>query len=173
MKWTEEIAKLVYIKQVLADLDLKKLWPHHLPSVAATPAQIDAAEKALGYPLDSKYMQFLLHANGWRGFYQTVDLFGTDDLLGSARMGQAHELLHAIDDRAIAASGHRRSELQPIAATSVDRDIFFMTSSQGNNPGEVLWFAGELIDRFPNFEEFFLAMMDYNRAEVARFQSVH
>jgi hypothetical protein len=33
-------------------------------------------------------------------------------------------------------------------------------------PGVVIWFAGEEIDRFFDFDEFFLAMVEYNRREL-------
>jgi hypothetical protein len=36
-------------------------------------------------------------------------------------------------------------------------------------PGVVIWFAGYEIERFANFDEYFLAMMDYNRRELRRF----
>ncbi|MEM5421233.1 SMI1/KNR4 family protein [Paraburkholderia ferrariae] len=170
MNWIQEIAKLAYIKQVLAEADQRKLWPHHLPAVAATPAQIEAVEAALGTRLDRNYAELLLHADGWRGFYQTVDLFGTADLLGSEKMSAARELLGAVDDDVISATRNRRNDLLPIAATTQDRDLFVLTLPKAEAPGEVLWLAGELIDRFTNVGEFFLAMMDYNRLEVARFQ---
>lgn len=170
MNWPQEIVKLVYVKQALAEVDTRKLWPHHLPAVAATAVQIEAAEAALGTELDSKYVDFLRHANGWRGFYQTVDLFGTDDLLGSERMLAAKGMLGAIDDGVISVTKNRREDLLPIAATPLDRDLFVLTSPHSAAPGEVLWLAGELIDRFTNFDEFFLAMVDYNRLEVSRFQ---
>ncbi|MFL2443764.1 SMI1/KNR4 family protein, partial [Bacillus thuringiensis serovar israelensis] len=35
-----------------------------------------------------------------------------------------------------------------------------------SRPGEIIWFAGEEIDRFENFDEYFLAMIDYNREEI-------
>lgn len=170
MNWPQEIVKLVYVKQALAEVDTRKLWPHHLPSVAATAEQIDAVEKALGMELDAKYAHFLRHADGWRGFFQTVDLFGTGDLLGSEKMLAAKEMLGAVDDGVLSATKNRREDLLPIAATTLDRDLFVLTLPSSAAPGEVLWLAGELIDKFPNFDEFFLAMVDYNRAEVTRFQ---
>jgi hypothetical protein len=34
-------------------------------------------------------------------------------------------------------------------------------------PGTVIWFEGTEIDRYPTFDDFFLAMIEYNRREVA------
>lgn len=170
MNWEQEIAKLVYIKQVLSGYDHRKLWPHHLPAVAATREQIAAAENALGYPLVGGYGELLRHANGWRGFYQTIDLFSTEDIIGGARKANALEMFGAVDDGVIRECGIPREDLVPIAASMLDRHLFVMASPRSRLPGEVLWFAGELIDRFPTFEEFFLAMMDYNRSEIDYFK---
>lgn len=41
-----------------------------------------------------------------------------------------------------------------------------MTKEDTKNPGVVIWFAGEEIDRFTSFKEYFLAMMDYNRLDL-------
>ena len=56
----------------------------------------------------------------------------------------------------------------PIAAFRDDMDLFLLTTPGAPTPGEVLWFAGGLIDRFPDFEEYFLAMADYTRRQVQR-----
>lgn len=166
MDWKEEIVKLVFVKQLLAEVDVEHIWPHHLPEVAASEDDIKAVEKHLGYSLDRKYADFLRHANGWKGFYQSVDLFGTSDLIDGSRMSHAKEMLYATDDSAIQMSGFQRSDLLPIGATMVDLDIFFLTMLNSSKPGQVIWFAGSEIDRFPDFDEFYLTMVDYNRAEI-------
>jgi hypothetical protein len=43
-----------------------------------------------------------------------------------------------------------------------------MTTPSSARPGEVLWFAGGLIDRFPDLEEYFLATQAYHRPLVQR-----
>lgn len=166
MNWKEEIVKLVYIKQQIAERDLRHLWPHHLPEVAATRAEISAAEAALGFPLDDRYKDFLLFANGWKGFYQSVDLFGTFDLIDSERASHAHKLTKAIDTAAWMEAGENIEHVLPIAATPVDLDIFLIAKSSARKPGSVIWFAGGHVETFPDFEEYFLAMVDYNRAEL-------
>lgn len=157
---------MVYVKQALAEADVRSLWPHHFPAVAATEAQIVAAERHLGFALDRKYVAFLRHANGWRGFYQTVDLFGTDELSGSDLMTYACELLGFIESEVLAASDLRREDLLPIAATRQDKDLFVLVKPDAKQGGSVAWFAGTEIQRFDDFEEYFLAMVDYNRRQV-------
>ncbi len=53
-----------------------------------------------------------------------------------------------------------------LAASPVDRHLFVMTRKSAPQPGVVVWFDGAEVDRFPSFDEFFLAMMDYNREEI-------
>lgn len=169
--WKRRIVELVFVKQKLAELDTKGLWQHRLPAVAASEAKLIAVEAHLGEPLDPAYRAFLLHADGWPAFYQSVDLFGSGDLLGGDRSHHAAEMLSFVEDPVLAASSLRREELLPIAASTVDLDLFVMTRRRATRPGLVIWLAGSEIDRFPSFDEYFLAMEDYNRLEVQNLRS--
>ncbi|MFC4159348.1 SMI1/KNR4 family protein [Chitinimonas lacunae] len=166
MNWPEEIAILVFVKEELAKVDKKGWWSYHFPEVAASRTRLSELEKDLGCSLDPQYASFLLYADGWQGFYQTVDLFGCNELSGNKKMQQALELLRATEDGALEQAGITREDVIPIAATSCDKDIFLLAKPHTSIAGTVLWFAGEEIDRFENFDEFFLAMVDYNREEV-------
>lgn len=162
-EWQDHIVTMVYVKQELLKLDIEKIWPHHLPELAATEEMLSRTEEFLGFEIDRDYREFLRMANGWKGFLQTIDLFGTQELSGSPIMQYAQSLLGFVEDDVIASTGFTREELLPIAATPYDKDIFVMTRSTSNSPGIVIWLAGEEIDRYPNFTEYFLAMIDYNR----------
>lgn len=164
---------MVYVKQALAEVDVTNLWPHHLPSVAATDEQIRAAEQHLGFALDARYTTFLRYANGWRGFIQTVDLFGTDDLSGSELMAYARSLLGFVEPEVLALSKLRRDDLLPIAATRHDKDLFVLVKPPAHDSGTVVWFAGTEIQRFDGFEEYFLSMVDYNRSQVELTRKKH
>lgn len=166
LEWKKEIAVMVYVKQALADVDKTRLWPHHFPSVAASDEQIVEVARHLGFALDERYASFLRHANGWRGFYQTCDLFGTPELIGNDLMKYARVLLESIDPQVLTYSHVTRESLLPIATTRQDRDLFVLSTPAAERPGEVIWFAGEEIQRFNNFDEYFLAMADYNRTQV-------
>ncbi len=43
-----------------------------------------------------------------------------------------------------------------------------MTRRSAATPGVIIWLAGSEVDRFPDFNEFFAAMVDYNRADIDR-----
>ena len=121
-------------------------------------------------PLDPGYRDFLRHAGGWPAFYQTVDLFGPDELLGSPQFAAAREALLSMEDEALAECGEAPCNLLPIAATSEDLDLFLIAGPEAETPGQVFWYAGGLIDTFPSFTEYFLAMVDYNRDEIRRLE---
>jgi SMI1-KNR4 cell-wall len=169
--WKQRIVELVLVKQKLAELDTKGLWQYRLPSVAATEGKLKSVEARLGEALDPAYRTFLLHADGWSSFYQTVDLFGSDDLMGNDRHHHATEMLSYVEEGVLTLGGLRREDLLPIAASPVDLDLFVMTRRSASHPGMVIWLAGSEIDRFPSFDEYFLAMVDYNRLEVQHLRS--
>jgi hypothetical protein len=164
------IAQTWLVKQQVMELDTRKIWSYHLPQVAATDEQILTAEQHLGHPIDARYKAFLKCANGWPAFYQTVDLFGTEDLINGPRNECGEFLLSCLDQSVVEKSGFKRGELLPLAATKFDQDFFVITRPASSFPGMVIWFAAEEIDRFANFDEYFLAMCEYNRTELQNFQ---
>jgi hypothetical protein len=169
-EWKNRIVTMIYIKQELVKLDVNKIWPHYFPEVAADEEEIKRAEVNLNYEIDQQYAEFLRTANGWKGFLQTVDLFGTKELSNPNIMKYVFSLFDSIEDCVIESSGFTRDELIPFAATRFDKDIFVIARQTSHKPGTILWFAGEEIDRYPSFEEFFLAMLDYNRMLLQNMQ---
>ena len=165
--WAAEIVKGVLIQQRIEEVDSEGLWERHLPAVAASEDELAATERSLGHAIDPRYRSFLRYANGWRCFYQHVDLFGTPNLLGAPPMGDAVTMLDAVDDDDfVAALGMNRSDVMPIAASDSQPDMFLIGQPWSQAPGTVFWYTGQLIDRFPGFDDFFLGMLDNNRAEL-------
>jgi len=154
------------VKQEVMEADKKKLWEYQLPEVAATEPEILDVEQCLGHPLDPRYKAFLLCASGWKTFYQTLDLFGVHDLSRGKRKELGDHMLSYVEDIVLKNSGVNRADLLPIAATPYDRDIFVIVRPNSLLAGYVIWFAGEEIDRFPTFDDYFLSMVEYNRLEA-------
>lgn len=170
--WKAEIVKGDAIHQRIEELDRGRLWQRHLPEVAASEEEISSAEAALGFRLEERYRTFLRHANGWKSFYQAVDLFGTANLLGASPMDSARRQLQAIEALELeAALDLNLADVLPIGASALQRDIFLIAQKWSDRPGSVVWFAGRVVDSFPTFDEFFLAMLDYNRREVSYLES--
>jgi len=168
--WKQVIVDLVLLKQKLAEVDTEGLWEHHLPAVAATEAELASVEAHMGESLAPSHRDFLLHAYGWSAVHQTVDLFGSADLRGGPRFVHATEMLGYVEDEVLDAGNLRRADLLPIAASPVDLELFVITRRSAATPGVVVWFAGAEIDRFPTFDEYMLAMLDYTRLEIQALQ---
>lgn len=166
--WKETLAVAWRVVSETEKLDTEHLWEYRLPRVAAAEKDVKEAEAALGHSLDVRYGNFLRAANGWPCFYQSVDLFGTQELLGSKAMQSATAMLEEIVPEALEKSFLRHVDLLPIAVSRDDKDLFVMSRPDSNRPGVVIWFAGAEVERFPDFDEFFLAMIDYNRLRYQR-----
>lgn len=134
--------------------------------MAATEEELRAVEAPLGEALDPMYREFLSYAGGWPGFLHGADLFGPEDFLGGAHFRHGTEMLGFVEPSVLSSAGFRREELIPIAASREDLDLFVMTRRATSMPGIVIWLAGAEIERFPNFEEFFAAVLDYNRGDI-------
>lgn len=167
MNWKDEIVKLIYLKQALKEVDAEGLWTFYLPKVAASSEELEKLKSEIDFPLSNNLMEFLSFTNGWDAFYQDVNLFGTADYLGSELFLFARKMFSAIEDGVLASTGFAREDFIPIAVSTSDRDIFALSKA-----GEVFWFAGDLIDKFDSFDEFYLAMLDYHREEINHWKNV-
>ena len=167
MDWKSELVISHLVKQKIAEVDVDQLWENTLPEVAASEAQLHALEQSLDHPLDPQYRAFLSHANGWRAFMQYIDVFGVGDFEGGSRAERANELIASLEPIE-PICGFSRKDLMPIAVSSLDIDVILMTRPHSLTPGKIFWFAGGLIDSFTGFDDWFLAMVDYNRQEYQR-----
>lgn len=164
-EWKTEIARIVHWKQVAAEHDKKKALPWHLPEVGASADALTRVEAKLGVALSDEYRSFLSLANGWKGFYVLVDLFGTDDFLS----GRADELAQRPEiESYLEENGLVGKQVIPIGGSNLEIDAFLLVSpASAVLPGVVLWWAGEEIDRYKSFRDFFGAMVNYN-AQIAQ-----
>lgn len=164
------IVAMMEIKSKIYEVDNGEFWPYHFPKVAATKEELNVLEKKLGYRLDGEYRAFLELTNGWPGFFQTVDLLGTNELLDSPMrtyideyVGEMKRLApewYYAEDRTVF------DHALPIAATLENTDLFLIKTEKDEAPGRVIWFAGEVIDTFDSFSDCFQSMIHYNRIEL-------
>ena len=168
MDWPTEIVKAVIVRQHLEHVD--RLYSYPLPEVAASEADISATEDKIG-PLDQQYRTFLQFANGWRCFLQEIDLFGLHHLLGAPPMDSAIELIAAVGhDTFDSHLGFQFEDLLTIGASDAQTDMWFLAKPGTPRAGEVLWFWGSDFETYPCFDEFYLAMVDYNRRALQQCQ---
>ncbi len=158
--WPTAIASMLRVKAAIFELDQGALWDYRGPRTPATADQIQSVESALRRTLDPEHRAFLRWANGWPCFWQTVDLLGTDELIAGT---------------AAAADGG----YGPYRWTNGSYAVAFSTQSQDvfvvdpeNTGSAVRWqiLGGDRVDEFSSFDEYFRAMLDYNRMELRRLQ---
>ncbi|HEX4214181.1 MAG TPA: hypothetical protein VIA06_12760 [Candidatus Dormibacteraeota bacterium] len=166
-EWQARIVALVEIKEAMSSLDKERLWDYRLPEVAASPTLLARAEQALGRPFDTAHRRFLEAAGGWPAFWHTVDLMTPAQLVSSSHRERAEGLLRALDAEVLDGHGLEREQLQPVAVATDDTDLFLI--DRRTDPGPVLWFAGPLVDRFTEFDDFFVAMIEYHRRDLQEF----
>lgn len=160
------IAALLNVRNKLMEADKQGMWEYHFPEAAATQEEVKELQEKLKLTLSEEYKTFLLCANGWKCFFQMVDLFGTNELI-SDKMEAARELL-AIEMEYDPELQELKNDLLPIAMSEDDRDLFVMVLADGEGFGEVRWLAGGEIERFRSFTEFFETMIKYNKGEAER-----
>lgn len=162
--WKERIAAILAAKEELKNSDEGDLWEYYSPEAAADMSEISEVQKKLSLSFTEDYIDFLLCANGWKCFYQTVNLFGTKDY--ETEMFVYAQKMLDIEVEYIDELREIRDHLLPIAITELDLDKFVMVLKEGEDYGAVIWLAGGEIERFDSFTEYFEAMIEYNMPDL-------
>ena len=87
------------------------------------------------------------------------------------QMNVAIEALEWLDvNNVLMTNGYERKQLLPIGISREreERTLFCITTPAAPRAGVILWFSEVLIQSFLDFNDYFLAMCDYNRLEVKR-----
>lgn len=154
----EEYANL---KQRMAEVDTDKLWEYYLPNSPANQDILKDFISELCVEIPKELMELYQIANGWNCFYQMVDLFCLDDY-HSDKMDYAKTLLVTELEYQ---DEFKINELLPIAVSRDDMDLFVIVVG-GSSLGQVIWFAGGIIERFDSIKSFLSGMMGYSKADM-------
>lgn len=162
--WPTEIAVLGVIKSTMAEADPGRIFEYRLPRVGATEAELASTEAALGINLPAGYREFLAYANGWQAYWHGVDLYGTPELEGDEARS-AREMMRLVEP-GLSAIGLVSDQVLAIGVNRDGIDVFVIELETGKAPGRVHWIAGAEVQAFPDFSEFYLAMLDYSRLDI-------
>ncbi len=163
-KAKELFAVMYELKNKLREADKNQLWEYYHPEDAAKMDEINFAQEKYKIKFCKEYIDFLLCSNGWRCFYQLVDLLGTKDF-ETEKMEHAKRLL-SVEIQYNDALNRIKDYLFPIAASRTDKDLFVMVLKEGKEYGQIIWLAGGEIERFESFNTFFESMIGYNQEEL-------
>ncbi len=163
-QWMVRIVRMLEVRNRMYAADKEQLWEYYYPEVAAKIEDVESLQKRLNIRLNPDYVDFLLRADGWKRFYQDVDLFGTKDF-DTEIMEYAQQLLN-VELEYHDSLRQIKDYLIPVAVSRTDKDLFVMVLTEGEDFGKIVWLAGGEIDRFSSFVEFFDSMMEYNRLDL-------
>lgn len=163
-QWMVRIVRMLEVRNEMYIADKEQLWDYYYPELAAQMEDIASLQKKLNVTLSQDYVDFLLRADGWKCFYQNVDLFGTKDF--DTEIMKYAKLLLSVELEYHDALRQIKDDLLPIAVSRTDKDLFVMVLTEGKNFGQIVWLAGGEIDRFSSFIEFFDSMMEYNQLDL-------
>lgn len=158
--WPDLVSRFREQNARIARADVNSIWEYTGPEPGARESALLELEKSLGFELPSEYRDFLAVSNGWAGFYQDVSLLGIDALVDGEELTRAWELVESADEGSGGELQVGRHSFLPIAVSKFDLDVFVI-GTEGR--GEVRWVAGQEIERFQTFSDFFVAMLAYNR----------
>jgi len=158
VNWDELIEKMINKHSELKEYDKKQIFEFRLPNVAATDEEIEAIKNNIKCDFDPEYLNFLKKANGWDYFYNTVILFGTNELLESEWKDIADDYMDIISDYVDC----NLDDITPIAVAKHDKDVFVMLNKKdvGAEYNKIIWYAGDQVDVFEGFFDFFVKILD-------------
>ena len=167
--WPDYIGWGWMIIQARMEADWKGIWNYALPHVHASEETVTRTEAQLGFRLPESYRGFLLASNGWPYFFQDMTAFSTSDLLGGDlhKAGQTQlELPECVE--AMAAGGVIAADHFPVAASLESIDVALMGRPGTPAEGTVSWVRGEVMQRYDDFLDYYLSMMELNKLDIAR-----
>ena len=166
--WPDYIGWGWMIVQARMEADWTGLWDYAMPNPKASEETVARAEARLGFRLPESYRGFLLAADGWPCFFQDMTIFSTSDLLGGElhKAGQIQlELEECVE--AMAAGGVIAADHFPVAASLESIDVALMGKPGTPAAGTVSWVRGEVIERYDDFLDYYLSMMELNKLDTA------
>ena len=167
LTWPEYIGWGWMIVQARMEADWKGIWNYAVPHVHATEETVASTEAQLGFRLPESYRGFLLASNGWPYFYLDMTAFSTSDLLGGDlhKAGQIQlELPECVE--AMTAGGVIAADHFPVAASLESIDVALMGKPGTPAAGTVSWVRGEVIERYDDFLDYYLSMMELSKQET-------
>ena len=172
MDWRLDIVTAVAVHQACMRVDVDELWEYSLPELRASEQEIADAEKRLGFRLPEQYRSFLHYTNGWQYFYQDVNIFGTGELLAGELHDEAEELLEVAKE-VLPPLEYDLDCFFPIAASMTQIDLFVIGKVGSPWEGQVIWIAGDIIDEYESFLEYFRSMVAYNKLGAEELAKEH
>ena len=161
LNYRDAIGYLYSIRERIRAIDTKGLFEYYCPRVRTTADEIRTWENKNQLKLPDMYKSFLMTANGWKCVSQDKDLLSLEELTLSKN--NKH-----IEARDFCVNNLKNTGnidlLLPIAASDYTYDLYLLVLDEKcEYYGQVIWVAGEEVERYNNFDLFFLSLIEYNK----------
>ena len=166
--WPDYIGWGWMIVQARMEADWTGLWDYAMPNPKASEETVARTEAQLGFRLPESYRGFLLASNGWPYFFQDMTISPTSALLGGElhKAGQIQlELEECVE--AMAAGGVIAADHFTVVASRESIEIALMGKPGTPAEGTVSWVRGEVMQRYDDFLDYYLSMMELNKLDTA------
>lgn len=176
-RWSVLLGDLGIVTTRLAQV-APAVYPLSAPRLGADDAALAAAERRLGHPLDPQHRELLAHGDGWPGAFLDGDVLGTRDLGQGPSWERAVTALDLFYESGPVDRLPARDRLYPVFVAPHQPDVMAIRLDGPLTDGghEVLWFADDLVDRWPNVREWWRGCTEIARhtlAYVTRQGSTH
>lgn len=160
-RYIELFEHMQMIRSKIKAADRKSIYEYDAPNEPATEDQLENWEHDNNLIIPPSYRDFLLNANGWKNIIQAVELFSIDDLSFDESNQYIEFLSFSIDN--LSDYGNK-AFLLPIGANHESYDLYVMVlDSNSEYCGQVIWVAGEEVERYDDFEHFFISLINGNK----------
>ena len=161
MDYSNWIKRMLAVRNEMRILDSEKLYRYYPPNKCCSAEDILQVEAQLKITLDKQYADFLKCADGWREFFASISLLGTQELISSPDMDMAEDLLKTVYPLNPQLE-FAMEDLLPIAVDEVGSSFFVITPPINGRNGTVIWFVGQEVERYDSFDSFLSAILQYN-----------
>jgi hypothetical protein len=166
-KWKILIGRILNARSPVERADTIGMFQYGLPRLGASEEALAAAESRIGALLPVDLREFLQAADGWPLCWHDVTFLGTGELERGTNSVVGSEAWGFIEAGVFEQLGVRPEALVLVAREAEFVDRFFMDLPTGN----VLWIAGNLVERFASLAEcleFFVNIQGQDLREVRR-----
>lgn len=164
------IGYLFQIRERIRAVDLAGLYEYCYPKIAASENAITEWEDSQMVSLPKQYKNFLLAADGWKNVSQDKSLFGLNDLSLASDSKYVKRLDYCVDN--LDSTGDIKY-LLPIGAAEYANDLYLLVLDKSSSfYGNVIWAAGEEIERYNDFDDFFLSLIAYSKYDYKLFTGI-
>ena len=170
MNWPIELLELLALQQECERVS----GVEGLAGKFGLPAREDdiaSCERALGFRLEAAHRRFMSFSNGWSSFIGDINLFATQDFVGSLEFKTACDWIHELEDSTFGKYASDRNSLFPIAKGTGSTALLVMKRQHSIVFPEVIWFANEPVEEFPTFDSMFASVKAYARGSVEFWRS--